>query len=279
MHRLLKSKVFICFVIAVLLLGGFGIYGVFVGGEGYLSPIKNVVGMAAVPFERCVSWASEQIESVTGYIGGYDALQAENERLRRELAENEALLRSVRELEEENERLRELLKLETEHRELTLVMAEVVASETGNWGKSYTLDCGEADGVAVGNAVIVDEGMVGFITKVGTTWCEMASIIDTDMRAGVSVPECGEDGVCVGEFSLMRDGFLKLAYLERDTAVKTGDSVETSGEGGIFPKGLYLGKVREVHPEEHGITAYAVVEPAADLSKLGRVFVVKGFTQ
>jgi len=279
LRRLLKSKFFILFLIAVLIVGGFGLYGVFWGGEGYLSPVKNVFGMIAVPFERAVSGVTDGIASFTGYINEYEYLRSENDRLRRALAENEALLRSVRELEDENKRLKELLQLETANPELDLLITEVVASETGNWGKSYTLDCGSEDGVAVGNAVIVDAGMVGFLTKVGTGWSEMVTITDTDMHAAAYVTECGEAGVCEGEFTLMREGLLKLSYLERDTEVKAGDSIETSGKGGIFPKGLYIGTVREVNVEEHGITAYAVVEPAADLTKLGRVFVVKGFTE
>jgi len=276
LRKFLKSRFFITFVIAVLIVGGFGLYGVFWGGEGYLSPVKNAMGVIAVPFERLVDSVSDGIASLAARFTGYEQLQQENEQLRRQLAENEALVRSVRELQEENERLKELLSLESANPELDLVMAEIVGIETGNWGKSYTLDCGTDDGVAVGNAVIVDAGMVGFITKAGTTWCEMATVIDTDMSAAAYVTRCGEVGVCEGEFSLMREGLFKLSYLERTTSVKAGDDVETSGSGGMFPKGLYLGKVREV--EEHGITAYALVEPAVDLTSLDRVFIVRGFT-
>ena len=119
--------------------------------------------------------------------------------------------------------------------------------------------------------------MVGFVTKVGTNWCEMAAVIDTDMNAAACVVDVGEVGVCEGEFSLMRQGLFKLSYLERTTAVEPGDSVETTGGGGLLPKGLFLGTVQDVVVEEHGITAYAVIKPAVDPTVLERVFIVRGF--
>ena len=72
-------------------------------------------------------------------------------------------------------------------------------------------------------------------------------------------------------------GLLRFSYLKNDSDVLAGDAVETSGYGGVFPKGLLIGWVAEVLPESHGLSAYAKVRPAADLSQLKKVYIVKSF--
>ncbi len=271
------SRFIIVFLIATLILGGFGFLGLFLGG--YMSPINDYVGLSVVPVTRVFNMCATKIDEIKGYINGYDKLKEENEKLRRRISENETLIRSVGALERENEILREIIKISKKHVKLDLVTAQTAGQEFGNWGNSYTLDKGERDGVKEGNAVITNEGLVGVVTEVGSTWCRMASVIDTKMSVSAIVSAKGEMGICEGEFSLMRDGRLKLSYLDRETSVKVGDYVHTSGSGGMFPNQLYIGTVEEICIEENGITAYAVVKPAVDLTNINGVFIVKDFEQ
>ena len=60
--------------------------------------------------------------------------------------------------------------------------------------------------------------------------------------------------------------------------LSSGDSVVTSGISGIFPAGLLLGHVNEIKPESHGISQYAIIEPAVNFDELKNVFVITGFT-
>ncbi|MEG2571354.1 MAG: rod shape-determining protein MreC, partial [Clostridia bacterium] len=68
------------------------------------------------------------------------------------------------------------------------------------------------------------------------------------------------------------------SYLERGAQLVRGDTVETSGVGGLFPRGIVLGTVEDVKTETHGITKYAVVKPAVDLARVNHVLVIKSFT-
>jgi len=275
LRNFFRNRFFIGFVLVVLAVSGLGLYSVFSGGK--VTPVANVIGVVVSPFQKAVTVVADGIAKVYGYFFQYDKLADENEVLKKQILDMQADIRNTEQVMEENERLRELLDMRQRHADYDLEMAEIIASETGSWGVSYTLDKGSADGIAQGNCVMVDAGIVGYITKVGATWSEMATIVDTDMQAGAIVTRTREVSVAEGDFELMRTGYLKLSYLPKDSRLLIGDTVETSGIGGLFPKGLLIGSIVEVKPEEHGISSYAVVAPAADLSKLNRVFVIKSF--
>ena len=97
------------------------------------------------------------------------------------------------------------------------------------------------------------------------------------MQAGAIVTRTREVAVAEGDFDLMEDETLKLAYLTRDAEAIIGDTVETSGTGGIFPKGLLIGTIESIQPEDHGMSNYAVIEPAVDISAVKRVYVITDF--
>ena len=87
----------------------------------------------------------------------------------------------------------------------------------------------------------------------------------------------GEAAILEGDFTLMGQGRLKLSYLPENSELIAGDLVSTSGRGGIYPPGLVVGHVEDVHTEASGVTRYAVVQPETDLESLKQVFVIKSF--
>ena len=78
-----------------------------------------------------------------------------------------------------------------------------------------------------------------------------------------------------GSFELASDGLLKVSYLENDADLRPGDVILTNG--GAYPPDLIIGKVEEFRQESHGISSYASVRPAVDISQLSTVLVIKDF--
>ena len=76
----------------------------------------------------------------------------------------------------------------------------------------------------------------------------------------------------------MADGNLRLSYLTEDTSVVIGDTVETSGRGGVFHKGVMIGTVESVLPESNGISYYAVIRPFVDVDTISSVSIVTDYT-
>ena len=67
---------------------------------------------------------------------------------------------------------------------------------------------------------------------------------------------------------------LKLMYIPTDADLVIGDTIETSGMGGIYPKGIVIGKISEIIDSKNITQRSANIETAVDFSKLETVLVI-----
>jgi len=240
--------------------------------------LHNAAGVVTSPFRAAGAAVSEWVRDKQRYYRDYSDLLAENEALRREVAELRADARQVERDREENARLRELLGLREQRRELAFEAAAVLEHSSSNWTSTLTLDRGTAHGVAANNCVVNAEGyLVGVVKDVGYNWCTVLTIIDTDMELGALLYRSGDVAIAEGDFALMGEGKLKLSYLPSDVSLLAGDYIVTSGLGGFYPSNLVIGVVDSVHTDDDGLVQYAVLSPLADLDGLTQVFVIKSF--
>jgi len=103
------------------------------------------------------------------------------------------------------------------------------------------------------------------------------TIVDASIDVGALVGEAETVGMCIGDFALMQEGYLKLTYLSESAQLVEGDVVLTSGKGTFIPQGLIIGYIHSVLSEASGQTLYGVVEPACDLDNLTQVFIITDF--
>ena len=103
-------------------------------------------------------------------------------------------------------------------------------------------------------------------------------MVDTETSIGAKIFRTGEVAVAQGDFALMEGNELKLNYLTAGAAPQVGDLVVTSGLGGYYPSRLPIGYVKEVKTDDSGLAQYAILRPAAELTELKQVFIVKDFT-
>ena len=244
---------------------------------GKISPISNIINILTTPIQRMVSGIASGIDEFTQKLSDYNELEAENEDLRAKLADIDKKLRSAENAAKENVQLRAALGMKERNETLVFESAEVIARGNDNVSATFTINKGSLSGIAVNNCVVTVDGMVGYISEVGTTWAIVTSIIDTNMQASAIVSRTRDVASAEGDFELMEQGKLKLSYLEKDTQLVRGDTVETSGFGDLFPKGIIIGRVEDVKTETHGITKYAILEPTVNLSKVNHVLVIKSF--
>lgn len=203
----------------------------------------------------------------TGYLE-WKTLRADAERLRAEVM---ALrLRQLRqaELEAENSRLRALLEMR-ERLPIRTVGAEVVAREWNGFTRGLTINRGRADGVERLAPVIVWRGVVGRVADLRRASAVIQLVTDPASSIGAVVSRTRAQGLAEGVVG----GRLRLRLAAREEGVAVGDVVYTSGMGGIFPKGLPLGRVTRVHPST-GLFRTAELEPAVDLATVEEVLVL-----
>jgi rod shape-determining protein MreC len=197
-----------------------------------------------------------------------DALRAENELLRQQV-------RALTETVDENVRLRQLLsfKQHSNHRALG---ARVIGRDTSNWWKSIQIDRGSGDGVRENMAVVTADGLVGKTIAVTKGQCRVLLLLDPNCKASALLQDSRQHGVVAGPAAaFQREPRLLMTFVDRDAKIPPGESVITSGLGGVFPKGILIGTVvrAQLNPQS-GMYQDIEIKPAADLRRLEEVMVI-----
>lgn len=271
-NRLVIALIVVTAVVLVLT-----IIGAYTGGQA--SPVSNIVSVVTAPVERLFSWCAGGIRDGLAYISDFDALKLENEQLRKELLEKEELIRKAEQYKEENVKLRELLNISQENEAYTLEMCDIIARSDGDYTASFTIDKGSHSGIEVGDTVIVSEGYVGYVCEVGTNWSQVQTCIDSGISVGVQNIRTKETMICQGNFDLMKEGRLQVAYTGLDTSLYVGDELCTSGLSENVPHGIMVGEVSQISVSDDGTGKVASVVPFVELDSLDMVFVITDFVK
>ena len=248
------------------------------GVTGKPSPVTRLVSFVTTPVQRLASGVTGALGKGFGYFTEFDALKAENEELKKQIRDMEQTVRDAELAIEENNQLRAAAGQPERTRELTTINAEVIARNPGDWATTLSLDKGLSHGVEVGDLVTTVDGMVGYVSEVYSNNCEVTTVVDVEMQCGALITRTRETAIAEGNYDLMAEGNLRLSYLTEDSSVVIGDTVETSGRGGLFPKGVMIGTVESVLPEENGISYYAVIKPFVNVDTVSSVSIVTDFT-
>lgn len=274
-HKTAIFLIALSLAIAVLI----GIFGAVASKEAASFP-ENAVGVTAEGGQEIVSGIGGWFRNIFSYFGSVKKLRAENESLKKMNIELDKQVKDMLGLEYENADLRTMLGLSETEPKLDLVAASVIAKDPSNWYSSFTINKGTKDGIEKNQAVFTGNGeLLGQVYKVGNGWAEIITLLDPDSAVGSAVERTHDIGVVEGDYSLRLKGLCRMSYLSRDAEIAVGDYVETSGMGGIYPKGLLIGKVTEVIEENATMSKYATVEPLANIDKVREVFVLKTFTE
>lgn len=200
----------------------------------------------------------------------------ENEKLKAQLLEQKADMTNYDELVAENMRLRQLLRFKTNSNKFSLAPAHIIARDFGYGMKTFTIDLGANQGIARYMPVVAPGGIVGFVSEVFANSAKVQSILDPRTSVGVIVqrPESRLTSLVKGQVYSATN--LSLVDVPKDADVLQGDTLITSGYGGVYPKGIIVGYVGEIKTNSEGYVNKAQVQPAVNFYKLEEVFVITG---
>ena len=199
-------------------------------------------------------------------------LAVQNQTYRDEIDRLQAAIVQMRELEVENRDLRELLGLRERAPLGSLLSVDVIARDPLGPVQAVTIDRGSDDGIRTNLPVITWKGLVGRIVEANPTSAKVLLI--TDVNSAVSVRIQDPASRATGVIRGVGDGRLLLQYVPRTDLLRTGDVAITSGIGGIFPSGVLVGSVLQVRQRDVEVFQEALVEPAADMRNLERLYVL-----
>ncbi|EMT46336.1 rod shape-determining protein MreC [Anoxybacillus flavithermus] len=200
----------------------------------------------------------------------------ENKRLKAHLEQYVLLQSEVESLKKENERLRELLDKKESLRDFVAIQATVVGRNPDRWEETLIVNKGSQHGVEKNMAVITPQGLIGKVRSVSPFSATVQLLSAKDRQNRISAFIQGDENVfgLIEGYDEEREALL-LKRIPYDAKIKKGQRVFTSGLGGIFPKGLFIGEVEEVVADEYGLTQIAYIKPAANFYDIDDVIIVK----
>ena len=255
-------------VLSVISLALF-VLGVREGDSGLLHGVRGVFQTVATPARVVGSVVASPVSGISNVVGNLTAdsqtlsdLKAENDDLKAQVAR-------LTEYEDEANTLTDLLQLRNQYN-LDSTAARVIARSTDSWSSTITIDKGTTSGIQTGMPVMTSTGVVGQVSECGPTTATVRLITDESSGVSAKVQSSGAQGQLQGS----ADGTLHLNLIRTEQHVSTGDSVVTSGLGGVYPKGLPVGTVSNVTKSSGSLYYDITVEPLASAGSLEEVLVV-----
>ncbi len=253
---------------------------IFVLAIALIPPLRNGVvrlgGTILSPLTSCADSGSDGTSGWFYSVTHANSVHKENQQLQKKLDEANNKLATYKGLKTENESLRKLLEINEKYSDIDSTGAEIIAKGAGNWFTTFTISKGSSDGIKPNQPVIYAGALVGHTTNdVGKNWAKVVGIIDTNHAVTGKVVRNGDYVLVEGNITLMHDGKCKMTSITDDADVVVGDTVVTSGLGGVYPEGIVIGTVESFVKSNTDDGNYAIIKPAVDFQRIQEVLVLK----
>jgi rod shape-determining protein MreC len=236
--------------------------------------VDRVVVTVVEPFNRLALAMHDQLAGLKEDSRTKASLQEENEKLHKELDGLRNLEYRLENLEAENALLNQMVGYKQQHTGQKLLPARIIGTGLGDLHDAYLVDKGAQDGVKQDMLIVAGEGLAGVVEEVYPTSCRMLLLSSSRMRMGARVTRAASRTVGVVTGSSLPEAPLKMEYLPREADIKEGDTIITSGFGGKYPAGIYIGRVTKIQFDSAGLLKLALIEAASKLDSLEKVYVV-----
>lgn len=242
--------------------------------NAYTSKALNIVIM---PFAKVTSFVNKSVNTVIDATFGS---KANREMVGQLTQKNQELQKQVDELSfvvDQNDYLKLANKFYNNH---SAIKANIILMDNKNAFDEMTIDKGSKDGVAIGDIIVspfkddqdnVVGALIGKVTDVGLLSSKVSTILDQKYNLSFVHSKTSETGIINA-----RESNLLSGYMINKADIEVGDSIYTSGIGGRYPRGLYIGKVAEVGESNDKLSQLVEVESPVKFSRLYEVYVLKG---
>jgi len=246
--------------------------------EDQAGKLKLTVGGLFLPLFGMAGSAQSLIEQTGNSLAPRSALLKEIEQLSKENQQLRQQLMQAQESWRENAQLRQALSWQPRV-PWQLKPARVVGQDPANWWRTIMIDVGLRDKIRTNMTVLTSDGLVGRVTEVGFDRSRVVMVGDPNCRFSAQVQEPHDKsvvakGIISPSASSLDRLLVDLIYVPGGTLLKPGQPVMTSGDGGVFPKGITVGQIVDVRTNEYGLNLEARVKLAVNLDRLEQVWVM-----
>ena len=274
MKQLFSTKLRIILVLVVLVTAALSV----VAGLTNQSVPDLVIQGLLTPFRSAATALTNTVERYYSYMFKYEALEAENQVLKAQIAQMEDVARQADATSRENERLRTTIKLQNAHESYVLQDAYIIGWSSTDFTSVLTINRGSDAGIATNMCAVTETGeVVGLVTQVGKNYAEVKTVLDSTLEISSTISSSGYNGMVKGGYMNGTEKLLKMDYLPSAAIIRNNQQVVTSGST-VYPRGLIVGSVVDAGFEQTGVAKYALLKSAADIDSLEQIFIITQYT-
>lgn len=237
-----------------------------------LSYAQGALNFFVMPVQNGLTYLKNWISGNNTFFTDINNLKDENEKLKEENSELQKSLRELEIMKSENSTLKEYVNLKDKYTEYTTVPAYVINKDISNYNDTIIINVGTNDGVEVNMPVISEKGLVGHIISVTSSSAKVQTIVDT--ASSISCTLSSSRDTIIARGTLEDEALLKATFIPTEATIMQGDTIETSGLGGIYPKGILIGTIKKVINTKNITDRYALIDTAVNFSKIETVLVI-----
>lgn len=240
----------------------------------FLNKVGGALSYCFTPVQNVITITISKTGEFFGSFGKAAYLAEQNKLLQEEINKMKAENAEAVRIKKENDSLRELLNIDKNDYKNNAEAAIVIAKDAGNWFNVFTVNKGTSKNINENSAVINSKGLIGRVANSVANSSNVITIIDPSHSVSGMISRTGDLVQIDGDLQLMKDGLCRMTVITEDADIMIGDTVETSGVGGIYPRGIMIGIVKEFKNNEEGTGQYAILEPYVDFQHLYEVLIV-----
>lgn len=236
-----------------------------------LSYIEGAIGKIVTPIQNGITMLKNKMNGNNDFFTDVANLKKENEELKKQISLLEQAKRELEIIKAENTTLKEYMNLTEKYANYKTVPGYIIGKDISNYSKTIIINVGAKDGIEVNMTVIADAGLVGHVISVTEDTSKVETIIDSASSVSSNISTTREGIICKGTLA---SNNLRAMNIPTDANLVVGDNVETSGMGGIYPKGILVGTIKEIINTKNITDRYAVIKSAVDFDTLETVLVI-----
>ena len=265
-----KSKVI--YIIIILLIAI--IISAFVFRTSSNSIVSKISSVVTTPFVYISDLFKNTLNTVSNFFVSKDEVIKENEELKNEI--NKLKLDKIQNMRvlEENESLKVMLDIDKKYNHYEVKYGSIVIKNFDNYTNKFTIDIGEDDGIKLYQAVIHQDGLVGYISNVTKKDSIVTTLLDPKTSVSVTIGAINEPAILKGDINYKTENKLKLEYLPINGEISIGDIVYTSGFSSMYYSSIPVAKIVSVENKKNESDRYATCSPIVNINSIKQVAVI-----
>lgn len=236
------------------------------------SYVESTASKLVMPIQNGLVFLKNKLEGNSSFFTDLSNLREENQKLKEENSSLEQSLRELEIIKAENATMKEYMNLTEKYVDYKAIPAYIINKDTSNYSNTIVINVGEKEGIKKDMTVIADKGLVGHVIAVDSDSSKVEVIVDPASSVSSTVTTTKDAIICKG--TLDSNTTLKATYIPTEANIVEGDNVETSGMGGIYPKGIHIGTIQQVVNTKNPLDRYAIIKTAVDFSTVQTVLVI-----